>query len=211
MPVVAAVAVGLVVATDVSRFTLDSEQLGNDGLLLLGERPGDGRERLGRRRGRERVANREPTGDEIRSEGRLEPVELLGGEDFGATRGPGGCPRRGLALRLLRLATDVQQPRWFSRNDEPGVACRKCAVLGDRRAIEPGEDHVEGMLDDARIPPRRPCCDRDPLVQADAGSGLGEEGRRGAPDDPAADDGDVRPGPLPRHRAPNGNIEPSQR
>ena len=171
----------------------------------------DSRELSSRRRRRDRVSNREATGDEVRSEGRLEPVELVGDENLGAALGPGGCPGRGLALGPLRLAPDVQQPRWFSRDDEPGVARGECAVLRERRAIEPGEDCVEGMLDDARIAPRRPCRDRGPLVQADSGSGLGEEGSRRAPDDPAADDSDVRRTPLPRHRAPNANIEPSWR
>ena len=68
------------------------------------------------------------------------------------------------------------------------------AIKRDRLEMQVDEDAVERVLDDARVAPGRPGTDLVPLEQEDPATGGGEMVRGGDPDDPAADDDDIRGG-----------------
>ena len=85
----------------------------------------------------------------------------------------------------------VEQAGRFGTDAEPDVGRGEVPIQRERLAIQPREDRVERVLDDARVGPRGARREPVPFDERDPGAGLCEERGRGGPDDPAADDDDV--------------------
>ena len=93
-------------------------------------------------------------------------------------------------LRSIDIARDAQQPCGTGREGQSV----QLAIERDRLEMQVDEDAVERVLDDARVAPGRTGTDLVPLEQEHPATGGGEMVRGGDPDDPAADDDDIRGG-----------------
>jgi hypothetical protein len=161
---------------------LADHQLGSGGARPGGPGAGGGRRRDGAAGGE---AVRVDAGRERRL-GRLQrgTLEPLGGEAGEARRG--GVVVGG---QRLRVAGDDHCPGRLGREREP---VSEALVLAQRRLVQRLEHRVHRVLQDPRVAPGRARADRLPLVQPHPRPALGQERRRRAAGDAAADHDDVR-------------------
>src|SRR5918999_9372 len=170
---------------------------GGSALVELGARAAGalGEAERGRRR-LDRVARLEPAAPDLAAQARLDPPQLArvqqGGLKLRLPRGDLGHRRH----ERRALARQQQHARGLLRQVEPV----ELTVVAQRLLVELGEHRVERVLDRPGVAAGRGARKLPALEQLDPGARLGEEGRRCAPDDPAADDRDARrerqaPGP----------------
>ncbi len=74
---------------------------------------------------------------------------------------------------------------------KPPSAVGEGPVAGQALVVERGEDRVERMLNRPEVSAGRPGADGGALDQRDPRAAIGEDGGRGAADDPSADDDDL--------------------
>jgi hypothetical protein len=91
-------------------------------------------------------------------------------------------------LKRLRLGRQHQDAGWFLGQ----VEAVELPVVVERLQVQLRHHRVERVLDRARVAPGGRGAHLLALVQVDPRPRLRQERGGGAPDDPAADDGDVR-------------------
>ena len=155
---------------------------------------GDRRVGVGRGGRRDRVADPDQAAPDAGRDRRFDRLELgaAGHDALQLGERIGQRPVDGADGGLVR--GHVDEARRLRAETKPDIGRGQLAVQADRLAVERREDRVERVLDDAGVRPRCPGRQTVALDQRDGRSGLGEERRRGRPDDPATDDDDVRSG-----------------